>query len=252
MHAPGQEQPFPDTRWTLVGRAADRSTRESGRALEELLERYWPALRTHLVRAKHLPADQAEDLVQSFIADKILLGDLLARADRDRGKFRTLLLTALDRYAISVFRKDHAERRSPGPGRLISFEAAPGAADHAAPGRPGSTAFDMAWIQELIHETLRRVERDCAAAGRHAFWALFEDRVVNPILNGQLPDAYGPLVARLGFTSPMKASNALVTVKRMFERTFRAVVREYAGDEDNVKREIQELRSILADASAYL
>lgn len=47
----------------------------------------------------------------------------------------------------------------------------------------------------------------------------------------------------------MQASNALTTVKRMFERTFRAVVQEYAGDERDVDREIAELRKILTDSS---
>ncbi|MCZ7591643.1 MAG: hypothetical protein M5U15_05600 [Kiritimatiellae bacterium] len=62
-------------------------------------------------------------------------------------------------------------------------------------------------------------------------------------------DTYAEIVQRLQFATPMQASNALTTVKRMFERTFRAVVQEYTGDDRDVDREIAELRKILTDSS---
>ncbi len=246
-----QDGRFPPTRWTLIERAADSSAEDAEEALGELLDRYLPALRAHLVYTMRVHPDQADDLIQGFVADKILQGDLIARARRDRGKFRTLLLTALERYAISEFRRVTSVRRAPSGGPLVSLESMPPDADASAAMPAASTDFDLAWIREIVSETLRRVEHDCRTSGRVHYWLLFQNRVVQPILEGLQPEPYAEMVVRLGFVSPVQAANALFTVKRMFERTFRSVVWEYTGSEPDVDKEIRELRAILAEVSAY-
>lgn len=250
MRVQDRESLFPDTRWTEVGLANGSSLR-SAEALGALLVRYMPALRTHLVCRRRVPADQTDDLLHGFVADKILMGNLLARADRQRGRFRSFLLTALDRYLISAIRREHTERRSPGRGLLLSLDEHPEQAEAAPAAPPGATAFDVAWTRAIIQETLGRVQELCNAHGRAPYWALFEARVVGPMLHGHEPEPYARLVERLGFASPVQAASALVTVKNMFERMFRAVVREYAGNDDEVDREISDLRAILAAAGAY-
>lgn len=249
MNDSADHRNFPPTRWTLVDRAADRSAADAVNALGELLERYLPALKAHLMYGRRLKPDRADDLLHSFIAEKILEGELLGRADRDRGKFRTFLLTALDRYAISQFRKEQAARRSPGEGAMMALDdIADRVEDEAA--TPRTSAFDLAWIREIIRETLRRVEKECTESGRENYWRIFEARVADPILHGAAPESYDQIVGRLGFATPMQASNALITVKRMFERQFRAVIREYVGDENEVEEEIRELNAILAGVRA--
>ncbi len=251
MQEAGKIGLFPKTRWTLVGRAADRSPAASEQALSELIERYMPALRVHLTGARRISRDCADDLLQSFVADKILMGNLLARASQERGKFRTFLLTALDRYTISAFRKEQAERRSPGQGCLVPLDSISELTENSTRILPYSALFDLAWTQEVIGETLRRVQSACETSGKAPHWALFEDRIVNPILHGQPAEPYAEIVSRLNFSTPMQASNALTTVKRMFQRILRTVVQEYAGDELGVDQEIAELRAILAEISAY-
>lgn len=249
MNDTSDHRRFPQTHWTLVDRAADQSAAEASKALGELLERYLPALKAHLLFGKRVSPDRADDLVHGFIADKILEGELLSRADRARGKFRTFLLTALDRYMVSQYRKDQAARRHPGEGAMMALDdVADWKADENA--TPRSSAFDLAWIREVIHESLRRVEHECRSSGREKYWLIFEARVANPILHGESAEPYDRIVARLGFGTPMQASNALITVKRMFERMFREVIREYVGDETEVETEIRELHAILAEVRA--
>lgn len=230
------------TRWTLVARAGGDDPTQRLCALEELLRRYLPALQAHLVIQKRLPTEQADDLVQSFITDKIIQGQLLEQADPQRGKFRTVLLTALDRYIISEFRKLNAQKRAPEAG-FVDLDAE--AVQVAAPGA-ASAAFDVEWARQIINESLRRVQAECEATGRAAFWQLFELRVVGPMLDGVEPPPYDELVRRFGFQSPTQASNALLTAKRMFARALREVVAEY----DDPEAELNELRMILAGAGA--
>lgn len=227
----------------------DHSQTHQEQALNTLLARYIPALKVHLLMSRHLSSDQADDILQGFVLDKILIGRLLSHAKESHGKFRTLLLTALDRYTISVFRKEQSQRRSPGEGRLISMASLPEEPGCVAEATQHTEVFDLAWIREIMRETLNRVKKSCETTNKSAHWTLFKSRVVDPILHGSETEPYAELVRRLHFATPMQASNALTTIKRMFERTFRAVVQEYTGDERDVDREIAELRKILAESS---
>ena len=91
-------------------------------------------------------------------------------------------------------------------------------------------------------------ERNVEREGRTDLWKLFEGRILRPALDGAEPVAYEQLVTELGYKSPSQAWNALVTVKRMFERSLRSVIREYVGDDDEklVEEEIKDLHVLLA------
>src|SRR5438270_10690882 len=92
---------FPTTHWTLVA-AAGRGTGEAKRqAMAELIQAYSPALRHYLVQSRRINPDHADDLLQGFVADKILEQDLIRRAEEGRGRFRGFLLSSLDRYILN-------------------------------------------------------------------------------------------------------------------------------------------------------
>ena len=231
-----QNPAFPATAWSLVARAASATPQERSAALEALLQRYLPALRVRLVFDKRIEEHKAEDLLQEFVAHKILEQDLISLADPSKGRFRTFVLTALDRFVIDRFRFDAAARRS-------APHASPDAMDTAASDEPEpSAAFDLEWARQVIDEAARRMQAHCQATGRTDLWELFRCRVFDPSLDGSDPEPYDRLVKRFGFTSPAVASNALVTAKRMFERTLRTVVGEYASEEAEIDREIADLR----------
>jgi RNA polymerase sigma-70 factor (ECF subfamily) len=241
---------FPPTQWDLVEDAADPVHGQiQAHRLDDLLKLYMPPLLAHLVLAKRIPRHQAEDLLQGFLATKILQQNFLSRADRKRGKFRTFLLTSLNNHVISEFRKAQSQRRAPGAHPLLSLDVVPDQEEQRTV-PDASRVFDLAWSREVIREVLRRVAAECRRTHRSRYWKLFEDRLVNPVLQGTTPTPYAVMVKRLGFSSPIQAANAVFSVKRMFERFFREVVAEYAGDENTVEREIRELYAILADHGA--
>jgi RNA polymerase sigma-70 factor (ECF subfamily) len=236
---------MPPTRWSLIQRAADPSAPAGHPALEELVQVYRGAMVAHLVVDRNIPLDQAEDAVQSFLLVRLIDGSLLSKAQRSRGKFRNYLLTALEHFTVSRFRQERSRRRCPTTGPPVPLdEQAERIADHRAPIQ--HEAFDLAWIQAIIQETLRQVEHRCRVTGRHGHWALFQDRLVMPILHGQEPKPYGEIIRELGFCSPLAASNALISVKRMFERHLRKVVREYTESDRAAEEEIREFLAILS------
>ena len=237
---------LPATDWSLVAHAGLPSDQTSLGSLNELLSRYRPALKAHLVLKKKIPPDVADDLIQGFISTKVLEGSLVSSADPAKGRFRTILLTALDRYIVSVIRREGAKKRSPEQG----FVSLDDSANQLAVVPPAPDPFDVAWAREVIAEALGRVKTECMASGKLAYWNVFDCRVVAPILEGVEPLPYEQVVQRFGFKSPTEASNALVTAKRIFVRALHAVVAEYARDKAGTDEEIQELRAILSGAGA--
>jgi len=246
MPGSAREQPerFPSTAWSLVARAGAEGECQR-EALGQLLARYLPALSAHLVYRRGLRPEEADDMVQEFITGKIVERDLIARADQELGKFRTFLLTALDRFVSNQVRNQRAKKRSPGEGMLVSM----GDRDDAVSAEAGpSDVFDVAWARGVITQALDEVRRECGASDRSDIWGVFECRVVGPTLEGAAPPSYRELVKRFGFRSPTQASNALTTAKRMYARALRNVVAEYAGEGHEIESELEELRKVLARA----
>lgn len=236
---PPAESGFPATRWTTwVGPAQ----REDPAALASLLSAYCRPLRRFLMRKWGLSEEKAGDLVQGFLADKVLEKKLLGAADRGRGKFRTFLLAALSNYAIDQFRR---EQRSP---TSAPFEAAAHTADHAADSP--EAAFDREWARQIVAHALEGMEAECQAKDRPDVWEVFQQRLVAPLLDGQPEMPYEKLVARFGLKSPTAAFNLLVTGKRMFTRHLRATVAGYVSDESEVEPELADLRRLLSEPRA--
>jgi RNA polymerase sigma-70 factor (ECF subfamily) len=239
----GERVKFPTTRWSLLDVIRQGNAEKSREALGQLLTCYLPALQTHLVLGKGLTPDDAEDVVQEFVARKILEKGLFGQADRQMGKFRTFILTALDRFLVDWFRQQSAKKRSPGEGGVVSLD---NGAEYLRSNRTSSDVFDVAWARDVLAETLRRMRRHCETLGRMDLWEVFECRVADPILKGVEPVDFHRLVVRFGFRSPAQASNVLTTAKRMCTRALRAVVAEYTRDAEQMESEIADLREILA------
>jgi RNA polymerase sigma-70 factor (ECF subfamily) len=223
-----------------LGRAGVTGRRE---ALGNLLVRYLPALRLHVQRRAGVDGHAAEDLVQSFIADKLLSESFLAGADKQRGRFRTYLLTALDRFAISEHRRQSAQKRRPRDGRVVAID---GAVEQPAPRRGAADAFDAEWARQIVTQAVSRMREECERRRRDDLWALFELRIMRPAMEGTPAPSYAELAERFSFASPKQACIALRTVQRLFTRALYEVVGEYAGSVEMVDAELLDLRRILS------
>jgi hypothetical protein len=247
---------FPSTRWSLVVRAGSKGGGDAGPvaeqarrdALAHLLRLYLPALRVHLV-ARRLPGDRVDDLLQGFVADKVIERNLLAAADQARGRFRGFLATALDHFVANQFRHDAAHKRAPqGGARVLAWDPDAGLEPVAPNDGADPDAFDLAWAREALAEAVRRMRDQCVATGQADLWDVLEVRVLAPALDAAEPLPYSELVRRFGYATPKQAANALVTAKRRLEHALRSVLAEYTADEDELERELAGLGRALAAA----
>ncbi len=226
-------QLWPTTCWSQVGPGAGE------RALQQLAERYWRPIRAWLRLELRLERDAATERTQDFFLWTIESG-LLAKADRERGRFRAFLKTALRHYSVDAQRRAAALRRGGGQ-RFVPIDgAADDASDSAAldPAHPGEARpdelLDRAWRRELVEAALAALERELAAAGRATSFALFRDYYLDPAADVD----YRGLAARHGVTA-VDVSNALMRVKRRFRELLRAAVVDTVRDAAELEEELR-------------
>jgi len=239
-----KDRSFPSTRWSLIARAQDLDPELRRAALDELLRCYFPALRGYLVLCKGLDPERAEDLLQGFVAEKILERDFFGQVDQRKGRFRQLLRRSLHHYLIDQIRHEQARGRWAGQ----DVDAEPD--DVAVPDKESPDVFDVAWARQVIAESVRRMYIDYRQQDRLHVWGVFEQRILLPTLSYIAPPGYDQLVERFGFDSPHQASNALMTAKRQFKRTVEAVVAEYVESQSEIDDEIRDLQQVLASPGA--
>ena len=241
----GTDHGFQRTHWTQIMGA--RATDEAGRhaAVNDLFVAYWKPVYFYL-RRKGYDNETAKDLVQGFFLEVVLGRELIQRADPAKGRFRTFLLTALDRYVISVNRSEGAAKRKPPRGLVhldgVNWDSVPEPADAVTP----DETFNYAWASALLDDVLAELERECVEAGRQTHWEVFYARVVNPILANEEPAAVADLCAQYGIESERKVWDMVSALKQQFQAILRCHVRLFVGSEAEVNQEICDLLEIFS------
>ena len=236
-------QTWPSTHWSAVSKAGHAGEAEKRKALTAVVTRYLPVIRWHLHVRRRIKPSEIDDLIQEFFLSKVLEQDLLQRAERERGRFRSFLATALDRFVINRLRDDKALKRKPAKNTCFDYVA-----ERAELGEVAEDAFDIAWARQLLGQSVRKMRKECVTTKRSDIWDVFKSRIVDPTIGCALPVSYSELVRRNGFISPAQASNVLVTANRMFIRIIRDLVATYEKDDENIDQEIADLFRIASRA----
>jgi RNA polymerase sigma-70 factor (ECF subfamily) len=187
---------FVTTHWSVVLAAGGSDTTESRQALSKLCQSYWYPLYAY-VRRRGFSQPDAEDLTQEFFA-RFLEHSWVANAEREKGRFRTFLLSTMNHFLANEWDKARAQKRGGGAELLpLEFSRAENIysrepADNATP----EQHFERRWAMTLLETVLGRlrVEYDQDAKG-DLFTAL------NPCLvEGNLPP-YNDLSKKLGLSA---------------------------------------------------
>lgn len=241
----GLRSTFQTTQWLELQTLANLDEEQRREVLNELIARYWKPVYCYLRRQGH-DNEKAKDLTQGFFHEIVMGRHLMEQADEARGRFRTFLLTALDRYVISVHRRQTAAKRTPAEGLISLDETQEAALSTAAKDMKPDEAFTYAWAVQLLQEVLAELRERCARDGKELHWELFQARVLDPIITGADPASLSDLCKRLGVATPVKAENMIVTVKRRFQAAMKNRVREYVASDEGIEQEIRDLMAILA------
>ncbi len=229
---------FPQTDWIRLAALREGSAEEKQRVRGELFVRYREPVLAYL-RGRGARNEPAEDLVQDFFLHAISHG-LFEKADAARGRFRNLLLTALQHYAAKAHRAEHTQLRRPAGGfagaDVADLPEAVLPADHTTPER----AFLRGWAVTLIRRVLAALEREYAGPDRRAHFEIFHRLMIAPVLEGAPAPAHRALARELGLTEK-EVANRLVTTRRAYQRLLRAEIATYARSETEIDEEVREL-----------
>jgi DNA-directed RNA polymerase specialized sigma24 family protein len=160
---------FTSTRWTIVLEAGDSAaaSAQALSALSELCQIYWRPLYVFL-RKQGFGSDEAQDLTQGFFAHMIE-SRAYARADRDKGRFRSFLLGALKHF-IGDFR-DRAWALKRGGGMILqNLDETTIAQAEAQMARTAKwqadEVYDREWAAALLRHAFNRLTQEWALAGK--------------------------------------------------------------------------------------
>jgi RNA polymerase sigma factor (sigma-70 family) len=243
-----QSDPFAPTHWSVIIAAgesqADPETAKA--ALAQLCETYWAPLYT-FVRSRGYSQHDAQDLTQSFFA-YLIEHKIYARADRQKGKFRSFLLTSLKNFLADSRDREQALKRGGAYDFLPLHEEQIGEAEslfqtHFASGESNSEdrLFERSWAEALVAAGLEQLAAAYKADGEEK---LFQELKI--FLTGSsvpLP-SYADLAARLGTVASTLRSH-VTRLRAQYRKALRAEVRRTVNTDAEVDGELRELLRVL-------
>ena len=243
-HSPAR---FNTTRWSVVLACADSGLESAAArdALSELCKTYWRPIFAYICRRGYSPQD-AEDLTQDFFTS-LLEGPLLKRADPQRGRFRSLLLKALQDFLGHAAEKLRTHKRGGGV-KFVSWDdwmaEAPSQLSisaHALNSWSAEQLFDLRWAATVVEKALRRLREECQSRRR---LRLFE--TLNPYLTAERADvSYQNLAAILSITESA-VKKQLHNLRRRYRWLLCDEVAQTVENPNDVEGEIRHLCATLA------
>ena len=238
MHTlPGSSR-FPTTRWTLVVAAGDPQRKDARSALVSLCENYWYPLYAYLRRRGYAP-DQAQDLTQEFFV-RVLEGRYLDRADPEKGRFRSFILTSLKFFVADEQDRQRAQKR--GGGAVVSFEFSSGEERYQR--EPGHNEtperiFERRWALSMLDRVMERLRGEFVQHGRPEN---FERMKV--FLLGQSEAPYADLAREMN-TSEGALKVAIHRLRKRYRELFRQEIADTVADPAKVESELRYLAAVL-------
>lgn len=226
---------FRTTHWSIVLAAGDLQHDDCESALARLCSEYWYPVYA-FVRRKVNDPHQASDLAQAFFA-KLLEKNYLGDARQERGRFRTFLLTAVQRFMANEWAKTRALKR--GGGQLAwSLDVAAGeqrfTAEMVHDANP-EREFDRRWALQLLQLVGQRLEDEYRRAGKLAQFEL-----LRPLATGASDGSYEVVAERLEL-NPGAARQAVFRLRRRYRELIREEISHTVADPSEIDQEIRHL-----------
>jgi DNA-directed RNA polymerase specialized sigma24 family protein len=213
--------------------------------MREMCQSYWFPLYA-FARHRGLQRSDAEDAVQSFF---VAIGDadFFQKADQDKGKLRTFILTAFTRMLCDLHTRSQAQKR--GGGLLhISIDADKAESWLLADPTPiqgdSTLAFERHWAKQIMHTVIHRLRTTASHSPKHS--ARFD--VLSRFLSPDTCVNYTVRQASVELDIPVSTCERAV---QRLRQQFRQAVREEVAstlqlpDEASVMEEMIQLQKAL-------
>jgi RNA polymerase sigma-70 factor (ECF subfamily) len=219
--------------------AGDPQRKEARSALADLCENYWYPLYAYL-RRRGYAADEAQDLTQEFFV-RVLEGRYLDRADPEKGRFRSFILTSLKFFVADEGDRQRALKR--GGGAVVPVEFLSGEERYQREPAHDETPeriFERRWALSLLDRVLERLRNEFMQHGRTEH---FERLKV--FLLGQSDAPYAEMASEMN-TSEGALKVAIHRLRKRYRELFRQEIADTVADPAEVESELRYLAAVLA------
>lgn len=233
---------FATTQWTLVLAAGKCGSAEAEEALARLCSLYWYPVFAFIRRRGH-SFEEAQDLTQSFFA-RIIEKQDLAAADRDRGRFRTFLLSACQHFLLNERDRSLAQKRGGGLTPISIDLAVAEGRYQSSLGRAETPEqlYDRQWCLALLDSVLDTIEEKYRAAGNQA---LFNRLRVFLTMDDDTA-THAEAAADLGMT-PAAVKVAVHRLRRRYRDALRRRIAETVDSDAAIDDELRHLMRIVSE-----
>lgn len=245
-----QSDPFAPTHWSVI-LAAGRSQIDpeiARAALAQLCRTYWPPLYA-FVRSRGYSVHDAQDLTQSFF-EYLIEHKIYARADREKGRFRSFLLASLKNFLANARAREQTLKRGGGQNFLPLHEGQAREAESLFQTHGASDdvigadwLFERSWADTLVNAVLGELSAAYRAEGKDS---LFEEFRTFITVGESLP-TYDQLASRLHVPASTLRSH-VTRLRARYRKALRAEVRRTVESEAEVDGELRELLRVLTTA----
>ncbi len=233
----GSGRSFQKTLWTQVLKAKDPRAADRRMALEQLIQNYWKPVYFY-IRKRGNSVDAAKDLAQGFFSE-FLERDFLQYVQRDRGKFRTFLLTALDHYMTDEYRRAAAQKRGGGE-KLLSLDY-----DNAETEFSKLQTNDVAadrlflrrWALRVTGQALQALRGEFESNGKIAEFEILKGHFA---LAGGKAFSYDEIAEKLGVTQGAVKSK-IHRLRKQYRGAIYGEIRAYTNTKAEAEEELRDL-----------
>lgn len=238
----GAKRAFESTLWTVVLAAKDPAAPARREALQSLIETYWKPVYL-FIRRRGNDRETSKDLAQGFFT-ALLERNFLQYVQRDRGKFRTFLLTALEHYMADEHDRAQALKRGGGRAAFSLDFASAEMEIGRDPAAPDSLdrGFRRDWALKVMSQALQQVKREFAESKRAGE---FEALRLHLSFTAKEAPSYAEVAKNLG-VSEADVRNRIHRTRSRYKEAILEVIRSYTETDEDAREELQDLMSAFA------
>ena len=233
---------FATTQWTMIFDAARSGHEESSRALTRLCQSYWLPVYAFCRHRGNGP-EEAKDLTQAFFVALIEKKDF-AKADQEKGRFRSYLLQSVKFFLSNEHRKEQAQKRGGGHLHLsIDTEEAEAFLQHAlADCTTPESLFEIQWIRVVMREAAAELRLDYARRQKADVF----DALLPFVLEDVAPSASYEDIAVEQQVSVTSLRMAVSRLRQRYGEILREKIARTVDSSEEVEDEVRQLLAVLA------
>jgi RNA polymerase sigma factor (sigma-70 family) len=191
------------------------------------------------LRRRGYPSHQAQDLTQEFFI-RVLEGRYIDRADPEKGRFRSFILTSLKFFVADEADRDRAHKR--GGGMVVALEFSSGEERYQREPAHDETPeriFERRWALSLIDRVVEKLREEFVHHGRPEHFERLK-----AFLLGQSDAPYAALAQEM-YTSEGALKVAIHRLRKRYRELFRQEIADTVADPADVESELRFLASVL-------